>query len=523
MKRLILFVLLFLSLAGYSQSPTRGALLTLDTAANKPGIKMVAVNVLDNLVYYWDLVSWSAVGSGGALGGWDVLGNTGLDTSKYIGYTDSVASFEVRNEGYSMLYVTRPHTWLTQAPQTPTTFGFPANALTSFGFRANEGLRNKLKSGTNSASGYGNTAIGNYALTNIGRFIDPDSATYAMASGATALGSFSGINLQLGHPSDYGRYTGIGALTNYMTIASQGSTSVGSGSMERANKVVNNTAIGTNALRTIVNGSYNTMVGTAAGYYLTGMVGYGTVTAPGSGYTTATATITPPRTYAQPNMPFVNEIQATATVQLLAGQVVGITITNPGGGYSPVNSTNWTHGSNNAPTITITGDGVGATATVTVVSPNHNTFIGQASNWQYMGGYGITAVGSATGNGTTRYWDSLTNFFGVYSQVISGSGNLKNATAIGAYSKIGQSHSIVLGDTAGVITNVGIGTSYPNSTALLDISSTSRGFLPPRMTATQASAISSPAEGLIVYVTNTNGTFTSKGWWGYDGSAWYKF
>lgn len=67
-----------------------------------------------------------------------------------------------------------------------------------------------------------------------------------------------------------------------------------------------------------------------------------------------------------------------------------------------------------------------------------------------------------------------------------------------------------------------IGTTTIDNSASLQITSTTKGFLPPRMTATQASAISSPAEGLLVYVTNTNGTFTSKGWWGYDGATWQK-
>jgi hypothetical protein len=40
------------------------------------------------------------------------------------------------------------------------------------------------------------------------------------------------------------------------------------------------------------------------------------------------------------------------------------------------------------------------------------------------------------------------------------------------------------------------------------------------MTAAQAGAISSPAEGLMVYVTDTDGTFTTKGWWGWNGAAW---
>jgi hypothetical protein len=49
--------------------------------------------------------------------------------------------------------------------------------------------------------------------------------------------------------------------------------------------------------------------------------------------------------------------------------------------------------------------------------------------------------------------------------------------------------------------NVGIGTTSPNASALLDVSSTTKGFLPPRLTTTQKNAISSPAAGLVVYDT----------------------
>ena len=65
-----------------------------------------------------------------------------------------------------------------------------------------------------------------------------------------------------------------------------------------------------------------------------------------------------------------------------------------------------------------------------------------------------------------------------------------------------------------------IGTVAANTSAILQIESTTKGFLPPRMTATQASAIASPAEGLLLYVTDTNGTFLVKGWWGYNGATW---
>lgn len=50
---------------------------------------------------------------------------------------------------------------------------------------------------------------------------------------------------------------------------------------------------------------------------------------------------------------------------------------------------------------------------------------------------------------------------------------------------------------------VGIGTTNPNSSALLDITSTTKGLLMPRMTTAQRNAIVSPADGLLIYNTTT--------------------
>ena len=68
--------------------------------------------------------------------------------------------------------------------------------------------------------------------------------------------------------------------------------------------------------------------------------------------------------------------------------------------------------------------------------------------------------------------------------------------------------------------NVGIGTTTPNASALLDLSSTTKGLAIPTMTSAQASAIATPKKSLMLYVTDTNGTFTSAGWWGYNGTIW---
>jgi len=51
---------------------------------------------------------------------------------------------------------------------------------------------------------------------------------------------------------------------------------------------------------------------------------------------------------------------------------------------------------------------------------------------------------------------------------------------------------------------IGCGTSTPSEKSLLDLSSTTKGFLPPRMTTVQRDAITSVPAGLMIYNTTTN-------------------
>lgn len=62
--------------------------------------------------------------------------------------------------------------------------------------------------------------------------------------------------------------------------------------------------------------------------------------------------------------------------------------------------------------------------------------------------------------------------------------------------------------------NVGIGTIEPDASAMLDVASSEKGMLIPRMSSVQRTAIAAPANGLLVYDIDT-GSF-----WFYQGSGW---
>ena len=81
---------------------------------------------------------------------------------------------------------------------------------------------------------------------------------------------------------------------------------------------------------------------------------------------------------------------------------------------------------------------------------------------------------------------------------------------------------ILFGVNANAQTNIfpstgaaGIGTTTPNASSLLEIKSTSKGILIPRMTKTKRDSIASPATGLLIFQTNS-----TPGFYYYDGGAW---
>ena len=69
--------------------------------------------------------------------------------------------------------------------------------------------------------------------------------------------------------------------------------------------------------------------------------------------------------------------------------------------------------------------------------------------------------------------------------------------------------------TASAQVGIGVPTANIDASAQLEVASTNKGFLAPRMTETQKNAITSPAVGLLVYQTDA-----TAGFYFYDGTTW---
>src|SRR3954465_3547024 len=61
--------------------------------------------------------------------------------------------------------------------------------------------------------------------------------------------------------------------------------------------------------------------------------------------------------------------------------------------------------------------------------------------------------------------------------------------------------------------NVGIGTPNPDASSILELNSNTKGFLAPRMTTAERTAIAAPATGLLVYDSNIGCYYYYNGAW----------
>jgi hypothetical protein len=149
---------------------------------------------------------------------------------------------------------------------------------------------------------------------------------------------------------------------------------------------------------------------------------------------------------------------------------------------------------------------------------------------------GELLVGTASGDGRLTVKSASEQSYGSLDTTSADSGYLALKAQGSIYGYLGQASTLAFGgagtDTAlsslanlvlvtdglervriDSVGRVGIG-GTANASSILDVQSTTRGFLPPRMTTTQRNAISSPAAGLVIYNTTTSREE------GYDGTAW---
>ena len=144
------------------------------------------------------------------------------------------------------------------------------------------------------------------------------------------------------------------------------------------------------------------------------------------------------------------------------------------------------------------------------------------------GGFGSAAIYTSqfqTGNAGDNLIFTTKNSIGGWNTggiVINTSGNLGvNTTTIGSSLQVNGNAAIGYSAATATPTNglsvagtVNIGTNTSVTTAALQVSSTTQGFLPPVMTTTQKNAIATPASGLIVYDTTLNALNF------YNGTSW---
>ena len=168
-------------------------------------------------------------------------------------------------------------------------------------------------------------------------------------------------------------------------------------------------------------------------------------------------------------------------------------------------------GTNETERLRITGDGLLTFAGTTSAFPalKRNSTELQVRLADDSGFAPLQALGG-TFNGNTYIKalgvnQTLTgNFGGMFFAVNTGSMSFAmTGTTLGFYNTTAS--DLVEGQirTNGVqISNILFGT--PNASAILDVASTTKGFLPPKMTTTQKNAISTPTAGLVVYDTTLN-------------------
>lgn len=161
---------------------------------------------------------------------------------------------------------------------------------------------------------------------------------------------------------------------------------------------------------------------------------------------------------------------------------------------------------------------IGAEAAFSLGFGNNNTAIGASSLRESKSGSNNVAIGfeSLVANKTGNYNVGVGSYSG--NNLTSGSNNIIIGANQQALSATGSNQlniggaifgTELTGDVSAPAGNIGIGTSAPAPSAILDLTSANKGFLMPRValtSATDVTTILSPATGLLVYNTANSGS-----------------
>lgn len=320
---------------------------------------------------------------------------------------------------------------------------------------------------TKNTIGSQNLAIGSSAL---GNNVDGGNNTalgYFALNGNTS----GGANMAFGYNALGSNQTGnsnlaLGYNTLNQNISGAGNVGIGQGALGSSLNS-ENTAIGTSAMYTVTNGGYNTSLGSNSGNNIT--TGSRNIAI---GYNTQLASAT---TDYQLNIG--NSIFGTGLSGTLGSPAGNIGIGTAAPAYK----------------LDVRGQGIGLDNTAASAASFLELKSGPVAtlaNVRLQSNVGSGYVGTNTAHDFQIYSNSLPRI---------------SATSAG---------------------NVGIGTTAPTASAVLQVSSTNKGILMPQvalLSATDVATIPSPATSLMIYNTATAGSGTSAvtpGYYYYNGSIW---
>lgn len=315
--------------------------------------------------------------------------------------------------------------------------------------------------------------------------------------------------------SDAGKYnTYVGFNTGSNSQVAKRNTALGYNALHNATSGWANTALGYNALSTGVGTGDLIISGTGVEFYANTAVGEGTMTDTTTGsYNTAVG---------------VNALLHTTTG--IDNVAVGVHALNSNiDGDSNVaigRSTLYTATSDDY-TVAIgssalqTQNGstpgnvaIGYSAGKFLTTGSLNVFIGYLAGATGTVAGANTLVGYRAGELLTSDYNTCLGYYAC-NALTTGGRNIIIGNSINAPVNT-NSYQLNIGDTLyGNLQNdqIGIG-AMPNTSAALDVQSTTRGFLPPRMSTTQRDAITNPPEGLLIYDNSTHKLSF------YNGTSW---